>query len=222
MILSFSDYLYYNEADRIALGRKKIKFLSKNKIKSFFIPDHIWNFQKLMRKLEYYHNCKTDISSKIYLGYLYFAYYRLSTKLGFSISINTFGPGLSIAHVGTIILNKGTNIGANCRLNCDVNIGTKAGYAEKAPQIGDNVYIGPGAKIYGDIQIANNVAIGANSVVNKSFLTENISIAGVPAKVISEGVDIFDILLPATDIAKKKFVELPGIPAYKQNMLRKK
>jgi serine O-acetyltransferase len=50
---------------------------------------------------------------------------------------------------------------------------------------GDNVYIGPGAKIFGPIVIGNNVAIGANAVVNKSF-QHNCTIAGVPAKVISQ------------------------------------
>lgn len=47
------------------------------------------------------------------------------------------------------------------------------------------MYIGPGAKIFGDIFIADNIAIGANAVVNKSFYESNITIAGVPAKKIS-------------------------------------
>ena len=42
------------------------------------------------------------------------------------------------------------------------------------------MYIGPGARIYGDISI-NNVAIGANSVVNKSITVENVTVAGVPS-----------------------------------------
>jgi serine O-acetyltransferase len=53
------------------------------------------------------------------------------------------------------------------------------------PTIGDNVFIGPGAKIFGDIIIASGIAIGANSVVNKSFLETDITIAGVPARKVS-------------------------------------
>jgi serine O-acetyltransferase len=68
-------------------------------------------------------------------------------------------------------------------LHVCVNIGASGGNLE-APQIGDNVYIAPGAKIFGDIQIADNIAIGANGVVNKSFTTPNVTIAGVPARVI--------------------------------------
>ena len=55
----------------------------------------------------------------------------------------------------------------------------------KAPNIGDDCYIGPGAKIYGDIVLGDNIGIGANAVVNKSF-SGNVTIAGMPAKVISE------------------------------------
>jgi serine O-acetyltransferase len=53
-----------------------------------------------------------------------------------------------------------------------------------APIIGDNVYIAPGVKIYGNIKIPNNCAIGANSVVNRSIIEENMLIAGVPAQTI--------------------------------------
>ena len=55
---------------------------------------------------------------------------------------------------------------------------------QKAPKIGNNVYIGPGAVLFGDIEIADNCWIGANAVVNKSFLESYSVIAGVPAKVI--------------------------------------
>lgn len=55
-----------------------------------------------------------------------------------------------------------------------------------AATIGDNVFIGTGAKIIGDISIANNVVIGANSVVCKSIEEPGITVAGIPAKKISE------------------------------------
>ena len=52
--------------------------------------------------------------------------------------------------------------------------------------IGDNVYIAPGVKMYGDIRIANGVALSANSVVNKSFENEHMVVGGIPAKEIKE------------------------------------
>lgn len=54
----------------------------------------------------------------------------------------------------------------------------------KAPQIGNDVYIGPGAVIFGDITIADGCYIGANAVVNKSISETNSVVVGVPAKVI--------------------------------------
>lgn len=68
-----------------------------------------------------------------------------------------------------------------------VNIGADARISNAAPTIGNNVYIGPGAKLFGQIEIADGIAIGANAVVNKSFWERNISIAGVPAKKIGTG-----------------------------------
>lgn len=44
------------------------------------------------------------------------------------------------------------------------------------------MYIGPGAKIFGKIKIADGIKIGANAVVNKSFLSAGKTIVGVPAK----------------------------------------
>ena len=51
-------------------------------------------------------------------------------------------------------------------------------------EIGDNVFIGTGAKIIGKVKIANGCIIGANAVVVKDFIEENSIIAGVPARVI--------------------------------------
>ena len=102
--------------------------------------------------------------------------------MGFTIPKNVFGPGLSIAHYGTIIVNPRAKVGKNCRIHASTNIGEIDG---EAPIIGNNVYIGPGAKLYGAITIGNNVAIGANAVVNKS-VPNHVTVGGVPAKIISE------------------------------------
>lgn len=53
-----------------------------------------------------------------------------------------------------------------------------------SPIIGDNCDIGVGAKIIGDITIADNVTIAAGAIVNKSCSQSNVVLAGVPAKVI--------------------------------------
>jgi serine O-acetyltransferase len=183
MITSKEDYLFYLEADRIALNEK-------NK-KPPIIGHNIWKYQRLLRKAEYYNNCRNHFPWKLYLLYLQGKLYYSGIFLGYTMSMNTFGPGLSIAHIGTIVVNGNVKIGENCRIHTCVNIGTQGGKRQngepdKVPIIGNNVYIGPGVKIFGDISLADNIAIGANAVVNKSFTEPGITIAGVPAKKISD------------------------------------
>ena len=113
--------------------------------------------------------------------YAKYRFRKISIKLGFSIPPNVFGPGLSLAHTGNIIINPNAHIGKNCRIHVGVNIGA---HHDKAPSIGNNVYIGPGAILFGDIQIADNISIGANATVNKSFTEPNVVIAGTPACVV--------------------------------------
>lgn len=182
MILSKEDYINYLEDDRLALGRKETGFFGK--LVRSISPDYIWDFQRLLRKLEYYKNVKKNgVCDKIIYLYLRLKYKKLSVKLGFTIPENVFGPGLAIVHYGTIVINQNVKVGANCRIHVDTNIGASGG-TNKAPQIGDNVYIAPGVKIFGDIKIPSNTAIGANSVVTKSLDEQNMMIAGIPAKII--------------------------------------
>ncbi|PIB31201.1 serine acetyltransferase [Maribacter sp. 4U21] len=183
MIKSKEDYIYYINQDAIARGVKINSF--KQRIKERLAPTPTWTFQKQLRKLEYYNNCKSGHIYQIYIKYLRFKFKRTSLKLGFSIPINVFGPGLCILHYGTIVVNSRARIGKNCRVEVCVNIGASGGKPE-APKIGDNVYIAPGVKIYGDITLGNSIAIGANSSVNKSFEENGILIAGSPARKIKE------------------------------------
>lgn len=183
MISSKKEYLEYLEADRIALGKPPYSFIImiKEKIKR----EHIWKFQRLLRKTEYYNNV---VSKKFFLGKLLYIFLKiklknLSLKLGFSIPENVFGPGLAIVHYGTIVVNASAKVGSNCRIHASTNIGESGG-VPGAPNIGDNVYIGPGAKIYGDIYIASNSVIAANAAVNKSIFENGMLIAGVPAKTV--------------------------------------
>ncbi|MDD1700179.1 MAG: serine acetyltransferase [Methanoregula sp.] len=190
MIQSKTDFLYYLETDRLALGAERRW--------PEIYTNEIWKFERLLRKIEYFINCKNSPFWKPYIYFLKWRFQSISTKLGFSVGFNVFGPGLAIAHRGTLIVGS-ARIGANCRIHSCVNIGKQAGSQNKRPKIGNNVYIGPGAKIFGEIEIADNIAIGANAVVNKSFLEPGITIAGVPAKKIS-GKGSEGLLIKATEL----------------------
>lgn len=185
MIKSKADLKKYLYEDRISLG------ITDSGLKALFFPDSIWTFQKILRHLEYYTNCRNILSFPLWLFYK-FKFRRLSLKLGFSIPINVFDSGLSIAHCGTIVVNPNCKIGKNCRIHTCVNIGASAG-ENKAPEIGDNVYIGPGALLFGDIKIADKITIGANATVNKSFTDNNVVIAGTPAKIVKRDYDDWTI-----------------------------
>jgi serine O-acetyltransferase len=201
MIKSKEDYKHYLEADRVALKRPQhIGFRSFLKEKLIF-PDHFWEFQKSLRHLEYLKNCKPGILWHVRYVISLRKFKRLSFLLHLNIGPNCFGPGLVIAHADAIGVHANARIGANCRIHTGVTIGTDAGYADRTPQIGDNAFIGPGARIFGKIEIGDNVAIGANSVVTKSFTESNITIAGVPAKKILSKYSLED-LKPATEIKK--------------------
>lgn len=83
------------------------------------------------------------------------------------------GKGLKIMHPNGIIINENVVIGDYCTIYHQVTIGANDGKdARKVAMIGDNVYIGCGAKIIGDVVIEDNARIGANAVVVKS-LKEN-------------------------------------------------
>ena len=111
---------------------------------------------------------------------------RLTYKLGISIPLFTeIGSGFYIGHFGEIVVSDKAIIGKNCNISQGVAIGqVNRGKRKGYPQLGDNVYIGPGAKIIGAIRIGNNVAIGANCVVTKD-IPDNAVVVGIPGKVIS-------------------------------------
>lgn len=90
------------------------------------------------------------------------------------------GPGFVIDHFGGIVISGYARFGSNCRIRNGVVVGLKNPDEPCAPQIGDNVDIGAGAKLLGNIRIGNNVAIGANAVVTRDVPDNHLAV-GVPA-----------------------------------------
>ncbi len=177
MIDSRKKLEYYLEQDKIALGKK-------DRRRPSFFSDEEWRFEILLRKTEYYYNCGKGLPGKLMYMFYKFRYHRLGVKLGFHVPLNVFGEGLAIFHFGTLAVNSHAKVGKNCCIHATCVIGATNG-EQKAPVIGDNVYIGYGAMIIGDIRIADGVAIGANAVVVKSIDEPGTTWGGVPAKMIS-------------------------------------
>lgn len=178
MILTRNDLKEYIAADALACGRDSVR--------PNLYMDLVWKFQVALRKKEYYKN-QRGAKRLLLLPLAFLAYYRcdsLGVKLGFSIPCNVFDKGLSIAHYGTIGVNGTSVIGRNCRIHEGVTIGSTNG--SLGPKLGNNVFIGTGAKIIGDVTIADDVAIGANAVVVRSILEPGTTWGGIPARKISD------------------------------------
>lgn len=148
-----------------------------------------YKFYKSLRITEYYDYMAKSKSNGIYKilrNFFLFRHIKLCDKYNWGIPINVFGPGLAIIHRGTIIVNGNAKVGKNCRIHVCTNIGQAlVGGVSGAPKLGDNIYIGPGVKMFGPIELGDNIAIGANAVVNKSFKEGNCTLGGVPARIIS-------------------------------------
>jgi serine O-acetyltransferase len=97
---------------------------------------------------------------------VYFVLYKISEALtGIRISIDSdIGPGLVVHNFGGVIIHG--KLGANCTIVQGAQLISRAdGKASGWPILGDNVYVGSGAKVLGNVRIGNNVRIGANAVV---------------------------------------------------------
>jgi serine O-acetyltransferase len=107
-------------------------------------------------------------------------------KFGIVIPYSTeIGAGLYIGHFSGIIVSEKARIGRNCSLSQGVTIGkVSRGDRFGYPTLGDNVYLGPGCKVIGNVKIGNNVAVGANCVVTRD-VPDNAVVAGVPGKILS-------------------------------------
>ena len=183
IILSKEDLTNFLNKDSMSCGLPFKKRGIVTRLQSILFCSEEWKFVKSLRWLEY---CENTLKHKNIFGFVQwciakYKFRKLSIKLGYSIPINVFGPGLSLPHRGNIIINPNTIIGENCRIHVGVNIGA---HKDGAPIIGNNVYIGPGAILFGKIIIGNNVSIGANATVTKSFEENNVVIAGTPAKIV--------------------------------------
>jgi len=156
----------------------------KEKILDFLIrPEgfYIRRYLKLLRKEEKYTFSKP---CRVLALYYKARKNRLGSRLGFIISAGCFGDGLKLEHFGSVIVNPKARIGKNCTIHGNCCIGSKGGFPDDSPVIGDNVDIGQGAQILGGIKVADNVRIGAGAIVVKDILTPGVTVVGIPAKAI--------------------------------------
>jgi serine O-acetyltransferase len=95
------------------------------------------------------------------------------------------GGGVFMPHANGIVIHIDAKIGCNCNISQQVTIGVGGTDPSGTPTIGDRVFLGPGAKLFGPITVGDDVAIGANAVLMKD-LPDHVVAVGIPAKVISD------------------------------------
>jgi serine O-acetyltransferase len=136
-------------------------------------PQARWQLK--LRMLEYLTNRPPSLAGRSLKMLVQWRVVTSGAKLGFTIPANVFGPGLEIVHWGTIVVSGEARVGARARIHPSSSIGVDHG---RAPAIGDEVYIGPGARIMGGIALGDQVTIGANAIVRQSH-PDRVTIVGV-------------------------------------------
>lgn len=94
------------------------------------------------------------------------------------------GKGMFIDHGHGVVIGETAEIGDNVTIFHEVTLGgTGNEQGKRHPTIGNNVFIGAGAKLLGNIKIGDNTKIGAQAVVLHD-MPSHATVVGFPAKVV--------------------------------------
>lgn len=182
MISSFQTWKEFIKSD---LYRYDAKSGIKSLVKTYFVEEG-FRYSFWLRTNNYLGNVKGKFF--LFPVFMITKLIQRHLKFKFGLQIHSYGKidkGLYIPHFSGVFINGNVIIGKNFTISQGVSIGvTNRGSKSGTPVIGDNVYIGPGAKIIGNVNIGNDVAIGANAVVTKDLPPFAVAV-GVPAKIIS-------------------------------------
>lgn len=164
-----ADYERFLHADLAARGMSQLPWM-------YWYRNPLIHFMVLLRHCEYLHATARTPWARAWFKWRSIQRRRAGARLGITMTINTCGPGLYIAHWGSVVISSEAQIGANARVHAAVSI-------TRNPIIGDNVYFGPGCVVTGDINIGDNAQIGANAVVARD-VPAGATVMGNPARVI--------------------------------------
>ena len=118
--------------------------------------------------------------SLIYLVNKYIILYTGNIRLYRKTKI---GKELQLVHIGNILIHPDSTIGDRCIIQHNVTLAKNMDKNDGAPKIGDDVFIGTGAVVLGDITVGNGARIAANSLVITDVPAGATAI-GVPARMM--------------------------------------
>lgn len=193
MVVTTREELKFFMLADMMMNKRTFKYSIRQRFETFLSPDYVIQYLQAMRKTSFHKfkvshllqikNSKCGVRCLFSIVYHFMCYAlnysrfsRLGVKLGFSIGYNTLGYGVWIPHHGTIIVGDSNRLGNFACLHSSICI-TSTGKT-----IGENCFIGTGAKLISHFDLGNNVQVGANSVVNKTF-KDKVCLVGSPATV---------------------------------------
>jgi serine O-acetyltransferase len=86
-----------------------------------------------------------------------------------------------LIHSYGVVINSAVRGGRDVKLEHLVTIGAER---QAAPVLGDDVFVGAGAKIFGAVRVGSRTRIGANAVVNRD-VPDDATAVGIPARIIA-------------------------------------
>ena len=155
-----------------------------NRYRRFFAPEYLYESKKIWL----YRNKILNSSNKLLNKIRFIKLFRIMKRTHCLIPINENINEFTTPHgLYDIFISFGAKVGKDCVIFNGVTIGSnnlKDSKGFGAPTIGNNVYIGTGAKIIGNVKIGNNVRIGANCIVTKD-VKDNSTVVLQECRIIS-------------------------------------
>jgi serine O-acetyltransferase len=154
---------------------------ARNPIEIYLLYPHI-KALKAYRRAKWFHE----------RGYYFIARWisnKARRKTGIEIHPGaTIGKGFFIDHGMGVVIGETTIIGDNCVLYQGVTLGgTGKEHGKRHPTLGNNVVVGSGAKILGNIYLAPGTKVGANAVLLNDTPEQSTAV-GIPARIIERVV----------------------------------
>ena len=121
----------------------------------FHYPLIAW--QRTLRRTEFMLNTRQGGLWRLWIFFWKWRLMQQSVRLNLEIPVHVFGPGLVVVHFGSIVVNPRVRVGARCRIHTGVCLGE---YRDRNPVLGDDVYLGNGALVIGDLEVGDRAKIG--------------------------------------------------------------
>lgn len=143
----------------------------------------VWNLKKLCIQTRF------PLLKNMFIGLWGLYQYENGSSIAWNstfLGVPCFPHGMK-----SIFVSGGAKVGVNCVIFQQVTIGSNTLPDSKgvgAPVIGDNCYIGAGAKIIGNVKVGNNVRIGANAVVYADVPNNCVVLSGEQKNVVRDDV----------------------------------